>query len=187
VTGEAGPVAFPLMISRETASSGPTTAGAAGMTVPGAAAVAAPPTSSGAVLRTDLLHRHLSARVAAARETLDILEARTPAADDKLVHWFAARVAEAQEVLDQERAEAQRRRDERLAAARRRATTIVIDAEGEARVLRSVAAQLGQAPVGAPIAGDLDATDEVVVDVRDDAVVELGRPETVVAADPAAP
>jgi hypothetical protein len=171
------------MTSRETASAGNPTA------VPAAAAVgvAAPPSSSGAVLRTDLLHRHLSARVAAARETLDILEARTPAADDELVHWFAARVAEAQEVLDQERAESQHLAAERLEAARLEATTIVIDAEGEARVLRSVAAQLRQAPVGARAGADLEPDDEVTVDVRDDAVLDLGRSGGLLAADPSAP
>lgn len=173
------------MISRETASAGTPTADPAGTAVPGAAAVAAPPASSGAVLRTDLLHRHLSARVAAARETLDILEARTPAADDKLVHWFTARVAEAQEVLDQERAESERASAERLDAARRRAATIVIDAEGEARVLLDVAARLGRAPVDARTGGGL--ADEVTVDVRDDAVVDLGRTAAVLTADPAAP
>ncbi len=171
------------MISRETASAGTPTAGPAGATVPGAAAVAAPPSSSGAVLRTDLLHRHLSARVAAARETLDILEARTPAADDQLVHWFSARVAEAQEVLDRERTESQRLSAERLDAARRQATTIVIDAEGEARVLLDVADRLRREPVGAAAA----AGPEVTVDVRDDAVIDLGRSDAVLAADPAAP
>lgn len=173
------------MTSRETASAGTPTARPAGTTVPGAAAVAAPPASSGAVLRTDLLHRHLSARVAAARETLDILEARTPAADDALVHWFTARVAEAQDVLDQERAESQRLSAERLEAARLRAATIVIDAEGEARVLLEVAAHLGEAPVAA--AAHLAPDDQITVDVRDDAVLDLGRPDTVLSSDPAAP
>jgi hypothetical protein len=179
------------MISRETASAGtPTTGpavGPAGTTVPGAAAIVTAPAPSGAVLRTDLLHRHLSARVTAARETLDILEARTPAADDRLVHWFTARVAEAQEVLDQERAESQRLSADRLEAARRRAATIVIDAEGEARVLLAVAAQLGQAPVGAAVDPAVDPADEVTIDVRDDAVLDLGRPDAVLADDPGAP
>lgn len=162
------------MISQESASSGTPTADPAATTLPGAAAVAAP-APSGAVLRTDLLHRHLAARVAAARETLDILEARTPAADDQLVHWFSARVAEAQQVLDQERAEARRRGDERLEAARLRAATIVIDAEGEARVLLDVAARLGRAPVPGGASGAGDGHDDVTVDVRDEAVVDLSR------------
>jgi hypothetical protein len=170
------------MTSPETAPSGNPTAAPAG-----AVGVAAQPASSGAVLRTDLLHRHLSARVAAARETLDILEARTPAADDELVHWFAARVAEAQEVLDQERAEAQRHADERLEAARLEATTIVIDAEGEARVLRAVAAQLRDEPVGSRDGADPELADEVTVDVRDGAVLDLGRSAGLLAADPSAP
>jgi hypothetical protein len=181
------------MISQESASSGPSTAVPGGTAVPGTAAVAGS-ASSGAVLRTDLLHRHLSARVAAARETLDILEARTPAADDQLVHWFAARVAEAHQVLDQERTETRHLADERLDAARRQAATIVLGAEGEARVLRDVAMRLSEAPVGGT--GRTGATeladDEVTVDVRDDVlriepVLDLGGSDAAVPAGPAAP
>lgn len=65
------------------------------------------------------------------------------------------------------------------------APAIVIDAEGEARVLLEVAAHLGEAPVAA--AADLDPDDQITVDVRDDAVLDLGRPDTVLSSDPAAP
>jgi hypothetical protein len=142
--------------------------------------------ASDGVLRTELLHRHLSARVAAARETLEILEARDPSADDRLVARFSGLVAEAQQVLAREKADAAAADAARLLAAEARAARLLADAEGEARLLRSVATWLDQAPVGAeaerelaPAAGahaDAAGDDDVTLDVRDGAVLDLAEP-----------
>jgi hypothetical protein len=103
------------------------------------------PGRSGGRLCPELLHRHLVARVAAAREQLRALDERRQA-PDVLVSRFGATVADAQRVLAEERADAQARDDAMLRAARHRAEQLLVDAETEARVLRAVIAWLGQVP-----------------------------------------
>lgn len=104
----------------------------------------------------ELLHHHLLARVAAAREQLRTLEERRQA-PEVLVSRFGATVADAQRLLVEERAEAELRGDALLRAAAHRSEEVVADAETEARVLRAVVAWLGQlpatsAPCPAPVA-----------------------------------
>ena len=55
-------------------------------------------------LRTELVHRHLAARIGVAEEQLQILEDHSPA-PEVLVARFGATITEAQAVLDRERAE----------------------------------------------------------------------------------
>lgn len=169
------------------------------MTPPEMAHSAASPTGTtvggvtGGVLRTDLLHRHLAARVAAARETLEILEARDPSADERLVQRFGSLVAEAQQVLAAERAAAARDDIARLRAAEVEATLLVASARMDAQRMAAVAHALREAPVARPTpttepVAEPEAADPVV-DVRDheaeaDVVVDLSDTSASEAAAP---
>jgi hypothetical protein len=94
-------------------------------------------------LRTELLHRHLVARVAAAREQVRCLEQPTQA-PEALVARFGATVVEAQRALAAERLEADRRATVFGRVAEDRGAQLLAEAEAEARILRAAATWLRQ-------------------------------------------
>ena len=104
-------------------------------------------------LRTELVHRHLLARMGVAREQLSILEDHSPA-PEALVARFGATIAEAQRMLAAERAEVAERADARRRGSEARAAEIVTRAEAEAAAIREVAAQLRS--VTEPVRWDAD-------------------------------
>ena len=97
--------------------------------------------------RAELLHRHLAARVAAAREQLLSLDGPVDA-PDVLIARFGATVAEAQRTLAEEWTEEEQRAATLHRAAEARADQVIADAESEARVLRAVATWLRKVPLG---------------------------------------
>jgi len=117
---------------------------------PTIASSAADPDSG--TLRTELLHRHLVARVAAARRQVEELEELTePGASTRtLVASVGATVAEARRSLSLERADAELRVEAFERAARRRGAELLAEAEAEARVLQAAAAWLRQARLAGP-------------------------------------
>ena len=91
--------------------------------------------------RTDLLHRHLTARLASARDELRALEDHS-VDPDALVVQVGARVADAQRAVAAERTESDRRSLALLQVADEHAAQVVAEAEAEAHVLRAAAAWL---------------------------------------------
>jgi hypothetical protein len=110
-------------------------------------------------LRTELLHRHFVARVAATRRRIEELEEleRTTADPDELAVSVGATVVEARRRLSAERAEADLRSEAFERAARRRGAEIVAEAEAEARVLRAAASWVRQASLAGPEAAPVTA------------------------------
>jgi hypothetical protein len=112
---------------------------------PGSTLPTGPPWSdretADANLRTELVHRHLLARLSVAEEQLQILEDQSPA-PEALVARFGATITEAQRVLDGERAEVAGRAEGRRRASEARAAELVTRAEAEAAAIREVVAQL---------------------------------------------
>lgn len=113
--------------------------------------------SADANLRTELVHRHLMARLGVAEEQLQILEDHSPA-PEVLVARFAATVAEAQAVLDSERAEAAVRVEHRRQDTELRVSELLAKALAEATAILEVAAEVrastataGVAAVPAPV------------------------------------
>lgn len=92
-------------------------------------------------LRTELVHRHLHARLTVAEEQIQILEDHSPA-PEVLVSRFTATIQEAQRVLDAERAEVTVRAESRREASEARAAELLDRARAEASAIREVAAQL---------------------------------------------
>jgi hypothetical protein len=107
----------------------------------------APTAAPGGHLSAEQLRRHLVARVRTARERVQVLEAQRPA-PAVLVTRVGATVAEAQRVIDLERAEADVRAEALGRVVARRAGELLAEAEAEARVLRAVATWLRQVPAG---------------------------------------
>jgi len=107
-----------------------------GPTVP-----ASPEQESADDLRTELVHRHLHARLRVAGEQIQILEDHSPA-PEILVRHFAATIQDAQRVLDAARAEATAHADARRQAAEVRAAELLDRARAEAAAMREVAARL---------------------------------------------
>ncbi len=116
--------------------------------------------STDANLRTELVHRHLMARIGVAEEQIQLLEDHSPA-PEVLVARFGVTITEAQAVLDRERAEAavrveHRRQDtelqvsELLAKALAEATAI-LEVAAEVRATMATAVAAPAAPV-APVA-----------------------------------
>ena len=97
--------------------------------------------------RAEHLHRHLSARLAAAQEELGQLDERGDA-PEVLVARFGATVSDAQQTLAREWAEEDQRSSALRRAAEAHARQLIADAESEARVLRAVATWLRQVPLG---------------------------------------
>ena len=127
---------------------------------------------SGGTLRIELLHRHLAARIEAARERLRVLEDRNPSVDDMLVERFGDTVVGAQRELAAERVDAELRSTAFLRVARERAAKAVTDAEAEAGLLQVIAGWLRQVPVGV-------SRPDLVVDVTDAAVTDRPLPDVV--------
>jgi hypothetical protein len=100
----------------------------------------------GSTARTELLHRHLVARLQAARgELRQLLEgADVP---EELVMWLGAVVADRRRELDASRAEARDQAAALVRAADARAAELIASAEAEARVLRAVATWLRSVPM----------------------------------------
>ena len=92
---------------------------------------------------TELLHRHLTDRVAVARERVRTLEQQRPA-PDLLVTRFGATVADAQRLLDEERVDAEVRGAALARVVEARSAEMLAEAEEEAHVLRAVAVWLLQ-------------------------------------------
>lgn len=99
-----------------------------------------------------MLHRHLVERVAEARDRLRALEEQRQA-PDVLVTRFGATVADAQRLLAEERADADRWGDALSRVAEDRGSAMVTAAEHEARVLRAMALWLLQVETPAPSVG----------------------------------
>jgi hypothetical protein len=100
-------------------------------------------------LRTELLHRHLVARVADVRRQIHEIErsARDP---EDVVASVGATVVEARRQLSLERAEAELRVEAFERAARGRGVEMLAEAEAEARVLKASATWLRQARLAGP-------------------------------------
>jgi hypothetical protein len=96
--------------------------------------------------RAELVHRHLVARLQAARAELHELGAQV-GAPDELVSWLGTVVAERRDQVELARAERHLRADAVLAAADEEAAGLVAAAEVEARVLRAVALWLEAEPL----------------------------------------
>jgi hypothetical protein len=103
------------------------------------------PAQQGSTARAELLHRHLVARLHAARSELRQLQdgAEVP---EELVLWLGAVVAERRRDVEASRAEIRDRAAALVRAADARAAELVAAAESEARVLRAVATWLGSVP-----------------------------------------
>ena len=106
---------------------------------------------SDARLRTELVHRHLVARVAAARRQVEELDQqRRDERPEQLVASVGATVVEVRRRLSIERADAELRAEAFERAARRRGAEIIAEAEAEARVLRAAAAWVRQVRLSGP-------------------------------------
>ena len=92
--------------------------------------------ADGSGLKTELLHRHLLARLAVARDSLRALEDSSPA-PEVLVSRFGVVINEAQRVIEAERAE----------AVDARVVEIIAHAVAEADALLAVATSLREVPV----------------------------------------
>jgi hypothetical protein len=92
--------------------------------------------STDANLRTELVHRHLAARIGVAEEQLQVLEDHSPA-PEVLVARFGATITEAQAVLDRERAAGDLRVEHR-----RQVSELLAKALAEATAILEVAAQV---------------------------------------------
>jgi hypothetical protein len=99
----------------------------------------------GSTARAELLHRHLVARLQAAKSELRQLEggAEVP---EELVLWLGAVVAERRSDVEASRAEIRDRAVALVRAADARAAELVAAAESEARVLRAVGTWLRSVP-----------------------------------------
>jgi hypothetical protein len=97
--------------------------------------------STDANLRTELVHRHLMARIGVAEEQLRILEDHSPA-PEVLVARFGATITEAQAVLDRERAEAAVRVEHRRQDTELRISELLGKALAEATAILEVAAEV---------------------------------------------
>jgi hypothetical protein len=104
---------------------------------------ARPAGSIGHLSPTELLHRHLTDRVAGARERVRFLEQQRHA-PDLLVTRFGATVADAQRLLDEERVDADVRGAALARVVEARSAELLAEAEAEAHVLRAVAVWLLQ-------------------------------------------
>lgn len=113
-------------------------------------------------LRTELLHRHLHARLGVAEEQIQILEDRSPA-PVVLVGRFTATIQGAQRVLDLERAEVTVRAEARRATSEARAAEVLDRARAEASSIREVAARLRGVALTTRHAGDPEPS----LDLRD--------------------
>jgi hypothetical protein len=113
-------------------------------------------------LRTELVHRHLHARLSVAEEQIQILEDHSPA-PEVLVGRFAATIQETQRVLDAERAEVTLRVEARRQASEARAAEVLDRARAEAAAIREVAARLR----GASLADRRVDRPEPSLDLRD--------------------
>ena len=106
---------------------------------------------SDARLRTELMHRHLVARVAATRRQVEELDQqRRDRAVGAAGGGVGATVVEVRRRLSIERADAELRAEAFERAARRRGDEIIAEAEAEARVLRAAAAWVRQARLSGP-------------------------------------
>jgi uncharacterized protein (DUF2249 family) len=97
--------------------------------------------SADANLRTELVHRHLIARLSVAGEQIQILEDHSPA-PEVLVARFGTTISEAQRVLAEERAEVAQRVEHRRQDTELRATELLAGALAEATAILEVAAQV---------------------------------------------
>lgn len=102
--------------------------------------------ADGSGLKTELLHRHLLARLAVARDNLKALEDTSPA-PEVLVSRFGSVITEAQRVLEAERAEAVAQAEALDEAVDARVVEIIAHAVAEADALRAVATSLREVPV----------------------------------------
>jgi hypothetical protein len=100
----------------------------------------------GSTARTELLHRHLVARIEAARGELRQLQEGDDVPEE-LVAWLGAVVAERRRELEASRAAARDRAAALVRAADARAAELIESAETEARVLRAVATWLRGVPL----------------------------------------
>ena len=92
-------------------------------------------------LRTELVHRHLAARIGVAEEQLQILEDHSPA-PEVLVARFGATITEAQAVLDRERAEVAVRVEHRRQDTELQISELLAKALAEATAILEVAAEV---------------------------------------------
>ena len=95
--------------------------------------------SADANLRTELVHRHLMARLVVAEEQIRLLEDHSPA-PEVLVARFGATIGEAQRVLDGERTDAARRVEHRRQDTELRVSELLASALAEATAILQVAA-----------------------------------------------
>jgi hypothetical protein len=102
--------------------------------------------ADGSGLKTELLHRHLLARLAVARDSLRALEDSSPA-PEVLVSRFGVVINEAQRVIEAERAEALAQSEALDEAVDARVVEIIAHAVAEADALRAVASSLRDVPV----------------------------------------
>jgi hypothetical protein len=100
----------------------------------------------GSTARTELLHRHLVARLQAARSELRQLQEGADVSED-LVMWLGAVVADRRRELDASRAETRHQAEALVRAADARAAELIASAEAEARVLRAMATWLRSVPM----------------------------------------
>ncbi len=102
-------------------------------------------------LRTELMHRHLVARVAATRRQVEELDRQLRAErSEPQVAGIGATVVEVRRRLSVERADAELRAEAFERAARCRGDEIIAEAEAEARVLRAAAVWVRQARLSGP-------------------------------------
>jgi hypothetical protein len=92
-------------------------------------------------LRTELVHRHLMARIGVAEEQIQILEDHSPA-PEVLVARFGATITKAQAVLDRERAEVALRVEHRRQDTELRVSELLARALAEATAILEVAAEV---------------------------------------------
>jgi len=106
-------------------------------------------------LRTELVHRHLMARIGVAEEQIQILEDHSPA-PEVLVARFGATITEAQARLDRERAEVALRVEHRRQDTELRVSKLLARALAEATAILEVAAEVratsASATAGLPVA-----------------------------------
>jgi hypothetical protein len=108
--------------------------------------------STDAHLRTELVHRHLMARIGVAEEQLRILEDHSPA-PDVLVTRFGATITEAQTVLERERAEVALRIEHRRQDTELQVSELLAKALAEATAILEVAAEVRATTAAAHVTG----------------------------------